>query len=246
MTKILGLSTVELEVNSRCNRACPYCPVSILPVPKAPRYIDRVVLSRVLAELREIEFDGRFSFHFYNEPLLNKDLEEIVRQVRAALPAAKLTLYTNGDLLTEDRYHALIEAGIDLLFVTSHSLKVHPERPKQEVHFPKELTLTNRGGILTDLPGPSAETLAAPCFAPAEMLIVTVTGEVVQCYEDARRENVMGNLVTQSLHEIWHGEEFVRLRHALAAGNRAGAAAICQKCSNTAHAVAGRSHVSEP
>lgn len=66
-------------------------------------------------------------------------------------------------------------------------------RPFQIVQDSAALTLTNRDGALVHLPPPSAETTRTPCWAPSETLIVTATGDVLLCYEDARREHVLGN-----------------------------------------------------
>lgn len=237
------LNTVELEVNSRCNRKCGYCPVSVLPIPPVARYMSDEVLIRTLEELQHIEFTGRISYHFYNEPLLRKDLDRVVAIVKDYLPSCYQVLFTNGDLLNDDNYHVLLQAGIDLFQVTSHSLKEHPERPSQVVNYPEQLTLTNRGGTLTHLPNVTEEILQKPCYAPSEMLIVTVPGDIVLCYEDAEREHVMGNIMEESLEDIWNGEKFVAYRQALADGDRRNGADICRSCTNTAHTERDTSHL---
>lgn len=241
-----SLKNVEIEVNSRCNRRCSYCPVSINPAPQVPKLMPESVLARIFSELKRVHYSGRLSFHFYNEPLARKDLESIVKWARKELPRAKPVLFTNGDLLTDERYRSLIDAGINYIVVTAHSGRTHPVRDRQYVQYPDELALTNRGGILGHLPAARPDHTKLPCFAPDEMLIVTVSGDVVLCYEDAFRKNVMGNLCTTSLEDLWFTKKFVRYREALRAGNRQGAALICSQCTNRAHAVAGNSARSEP
>jgi 2-deoxy-scyllo-inosamine dehydrogenase (SAM-dependent) len=202
------------------------------------------VLSRITSELGAIEYQGRLSYHFYNEPLLRKDLERIVAKVKKEVPNCHQILYSNGDYLTEQRYDSLRQAGVELFVITSHSGKEHPPREYQVVQFSTDLELTNRGGALKHLP-PSEGGEALKCFAPAEMLIVTVTGDVVLCYEDAFRKHIMGNILTHSLSEIWFGEKFVKLRASLLEGDRS-VTEICRKCSNKAHTVEGQSAHSEP
>ncbi|MBS1789633.1 MAG: SPASM domain-containing protein [Acidobacteria bacterium] len=237
------LNTVEIEINSRCNRKCSYCPVSVLPVPEVPKYMDEVVLERILDELARIGFTGRISYQFYNEPLIRRDLENVVRRVGQRLPQAYQVLYTNGDLLSDERYKRLIDAGINHFKITSHSLKPHPNRPFQEVLFPKDLELTNRGGVMVNLPGATPEIRSLPCFAPSEMLIITVTGDIVLCYEDVERRHIMGNILTGGLEEIWFSKKFVRIRKLAAEGKRAIASAICQQCTNQAHQIPGTSYI---
>lgn len=246
MTLLYGLNTVEIEVNTRCNRRCGYCPVSILPSPSTQLFMEDAVFDRLLNELKLIEFDGRLSYHFYNEPLIRRDLEKLVNMVKISLPLVWQVLFTNGDLLTNDRYSSLRSAGIDLFQITSHSMKQPPDRPGQVVYYPKDLTLTNRGGTMTNLPGPDQTTLKLCCYAPSEMLIVSFDGNVLLCYEDAERQNVMGNIMNNSIEEIWNSKKFIQIRKSLAKGNRREASEICLSCSNAAHQDPGSSYVPAP
>jgi cyclic pyranopterin phosphate synthase len=231
-------SVVEVEVNSRCNKRCSYCPVAVLPVPKVPRYMDDRVFERLIDELVDIDFSGKFSYHFYNEPLLRKDLERLVARVFERLPKVYQLLYTNGDFLGDERYETLKTAGIDHFLVTRHDGDPIPERPRQTVQYPQDLLLTNRGGIMTNvmvLPEP----LQKPCFAPFDFLTVTVTGDVVLCCDDSERHYVMGNILDGRLRDIWFSAEFMRIRRELAAGNRRDATALCARCSSTEFFAAG-------
>lgn len=225
-------NVVEVEVNSRCNKACSYCPVAVLPFPDVPKFMDDVVFERLLDQLAAIDFTGKFSYHFYNEPLLRKDLERLAGRVRTRLPNAYQLLYTNGDFLSDTRYETLRVAGIDHFLVTRHDGDPIPERPQQTVQYPEDLTLTNRGGLMTGV-AVLPEPLHQPCFAPFDFLTVTVTGDVVLCCDDAEREHVMGNILSQSLADIWFSPEFMRVRGELRKGNRAGATALCAGCSST-------------
>lgn len=240
------LRVVEFEANSRCNRKCSYCPVSILPKPDAPTFMPEEVVDRMIVELQRIEYAGRISYHFFNEPLIRKDLEEIIQRLKNDLPNAEQVLFTNGDLLTETRYQSITDAGIDFIVVTSHSGKTHPDRPNQYVQFPKELELTNRGGTLEHLPSVTADTLSKPCFAPSEMLIVTASGDVVLCYEDAKRRTNYGNILTDSIEDIWMNPNRVEIRRSLEIGDRANAEEICRSCTNLAHTERDTSDRSEP
>ena len=240
-----GLSVVEMEVGSRCNRSCHYCPVSLNPRPPVPVWMPDEVFMAAVGQLAEISFAGRLSYHLYNEPLLRKDLARLVAVVDRLLPGALQILNTNGDLLDERRYTELREAGIDYFYVTRHSPGDYTHRPFQVVQTWEDLVLTNRGGSLTHLPRPTAAAVRTPCFAPSEMLIVTVTGDVLLCYEDARRDHVMGNLLHTSLVEIWNSEGFRERRRRLAVGDRS-VDAMCRACSNVSHSRPGLSALEGP
>jgi len=222
---------VEIEVNRRCNRTCSYCPQALDWYRGPETRIDPRLYSRILNELAAQDFTGRLSFHHYNEPLLHKGLPGLVREARANLPRAFLVLYTNGDLLTDARHEALLAAGVDRFFVTRHAGTPIPARDCQVVRYPGAFVLSSRGGLVGATGG--ARTL--PCYAPSEMLIVRHTGEVVLCHEDAMAEQVMGNLTTQSVREVWESPGFVRLRARLRQGDRGGACALCARCDNRLH-----------
>lgn len=240
---IENLLCVEIEINTRCNRSCSYCPVSILPPPSANNNMPWSIYERIVLQLEGIHYDGRISFHLYSEPLLRKDLHKFVSYAKSRLPRCSIVLFTNGDLLTEEKYQTLMKAGVDTIVITAHSGAVHPDRPRQIVQYPSDLELTNRGGVI---PLPTAqEMLAVPCFAPGEMLIITVNGDVLLCYEDARREVTLGNIVAETLFDIWSSETRVAICAALESGQREKASPICMVCNNQAHAVPGKSAASE-
>lgn len=229
---------VEVEVNSRCNRACCYCPVSILPEPDVPLYMSDAVFDKTIKELVSSKFEGVFSYHFYNEPLLRDDLEKMVDRVKHLLPETIHVLYTNGDKLSEARYHNLCNAGIDHFIITSHSRKTIPTRPKQKVLFPGNLLITNRGGTMSKLDKP----LSTPCHSPNERLIVTVTGDVLICCNDAMRSFVIGNIENQNLNEIWYSPKLKYIRERLIKGKRGSASPLCKFCNDTEYKEPGHDH----
>lgn len=218
---------VEVEIGNHCNLQCSYCPNAVLPEEKE-QWIAPELFEQILEQLAEMGFGGTFSFHLYNEPLLHRGLEELVRAVRNKLPKARPVLFTNGTHLHEKRYRSLLEAGVARFIVTQHKAYRLPERPRQTLQTPEHLQLSNRGGVLGELDAP----LQRPCYAPMEMLIITCKGEVLQCFEDARKRRVMGNMQSQSLRGIWSGSGFRKARAELARGNRHLFPDLCALCDN--------------
>lgn len=222
---------VEIEVSSHCNRRCSYCPQSLDWFRKPEHHMDERLFRRIIAQLTEIEFAGRLSFHMYNEPLLHLGLEELVKWARHNLPLAWLVLYTNGDLLDDRRYATLSEAGIDHFLVTRHSDRRQiPERPFQHIRHIGDFMMSSRGGLVG-----KAVSWRLPCYGPSEMLMIHHDGTVVLCHEDAPGQRPMGRADHQTLREIWESKEFVRLRHLLEAGDRQGAGGLCSICDNRLH-----------
>lgn len=241
-----ALLNVEIEVNSRCNRKCSYCPVSVLPPPDTPRFMSDEVFIRLHDELMAFRYSGRISYHFLSEPLLRKDLPRLIALSKSMVPASWQVLFTNGDFLTDDKYDELVRAGVDQIVITQHDGMAVKPRERQIVQYPQHLRLTNRGGTLAALPAATNKIKTLPCHAPSEMLIVASNGDVLLCYEDSKREHVFGNVMRSSLQEIWAEPGFVKVRQLLGEGRRTEAGGICEHCSNAAHAEPGRSARSEP
>lgn len=223
-------SMVEIEINSRCNRRCDYCPNAIEPR-HAPNMMKPEQFEGILDRLDEARFVGRLSYHFYNEPLLHPMLPEFVARVKHRLPQVRQILYSNGDFLTDEKYHLLLERGIDRFVITQHDGKPGEHKANLTWLTPQQLNLTSRAG--TVIAGPQvAHGLA--CFAPSDMLIITITGNVVLCYEDSREEVVLGNIFDTPIMDIWGSAEFRAARAALSNGDRT-VSELCRRCNNRAH-----------
>lgn len=222
-------SAVEIEINHACNRACSYCPNAV-----ASRIhqgeMDPSLLIQVLGELRSIDFSGRVSFDFYNEPLIHSDFEGVVQMTRAQLERASIVVYTNGTRLPVDRFRRLLALGVDRFIVTRHeadrlhlfektfSLLTNDEKSCVVYRDHKDIRLTNRGGMLPHL-GESGLPLT-PCQIPEQIITLTVNGNVLPCFEDFHEKLVMGNLRDQSLLEIWKSTKYREFRKSLRMGLR--------------------------
>jgi radical SAM protein with 4Fe4S-binding SPASM domain len=240
------LRVVECELNTKCNRSCAYCPQAVGLVEIANDRMPEDVFAALLADLARIDFLGRFSHHLYGEPLLDDALPNNVRRIRAALPRAVQVLFTNGDLLDDEKHGVLLDAGIALFVVTRHSVGPYPERKQQVVQYAKELQFTSRGGTIGFLAKrhPVQQFLDVPCFAPTEMAVVSYDGRILRCYEDARREEPFGDLRTHTLAAIWAASEERRAK--LARGDRRAVGGACVTCDNAHHTSLGRSVGTEP
>ncbi len=116
--------TLRVSVLDRCQYRCGYClPGSAAPFLAASRWLsvdDYGRLARAFGGhgVDKVRFTG-------GEPLLRRELPEIVAAFRDASPSCDLALTTNGLLLTE-RLDALVEAG--LRRATVHVDSLRPER----------------------------------------------------------------------------------------------------------------------
>lgn len=187
----------------------------------------------ILDNLTEINFTGRISFDFYNEPLLNPELPEFVKMTKRHLPKTQIHLYSNGTLLTEAKTLALLTDGVDRLVITKHEQDEFSENfvfdavynslnetLKNKVIFKsyKDLHLVNRGGLLKHI-SPIGLDLH-PCFIPSHMLTVTVDLRVLSCFEDYNENLIFGDLKQEKLVDIWDKDSYKLFRGNLQKGLR--------------------------
>jgi radical SAM protein with 4Fe4S-binding SPASM domain len=202
--------------------------------------MSRELFTSLMEQLRDIGFQGRVSYHFYNEPMLSPDLDLFVGLTREYLPRAVIELYTNGLLLERKRFDELRSLGVDKFTVTRHhGVREFPfaqvyekmelqDRERVRLLDYTDLELTSRGGILK-VGRRTGEALDLPCLIPSLLMVVTVNGNVLPCYEDFEERNVMGNLQRNSLVEIWNSPEYRGFRDSLKRRQRQ-AHAVCKTC----------------
>jgi radical SAM protein with 4Fe4S-binding SPASM domain len=229
---------VELEVNSMCNRTCWYCPNSLAKRPLG--YMEESLFRKIIDELREMDFDGTVSYHFYGEPLLDSRLPKLVEYTSRTVPHCRPGIYSNGDFLTLEIFRQYIRCGLAWFCITQHDNHMPPnllrimekatdeERRYIDVRFVDSIRLCNRSGLIKILGAPE-KPLRVPCDWPLGSIVVTMDGNVVPCCNDYFETEVVGNVRTDSLRQVWCGESFERFRRALSRGDRTGSK-LCSKC----------------
>ena len=122
-----SVEIVPISISRHCNRICDYCPNSFVDRLSVHDLMDDGLFASVIGQLGEIYYDGTVCINRYNEPLADMEYAlRRVRQIRAAMPAAKIEISSNGDFLDRDGVWALYQAGVTDLIVTCHQQpKVH-------------------------------------------------------------------------------------------------------------------------
>jgi GTP 3',8-cyclase len=112
--------TLRISVTDHCNYRCTYCMpedgVEWLPRHELLTFEEIVRLARVAISLniRDFKITG-------GEPLVRRDLPELVRSLRALPGCGEISLTTNGELL--ERYAATLhEAGVERVTVSLDTL----------------------------------------------------------------------------------------------------------------------------
>lgn len=218
-----------IEITSHCNRRCFYCPQSVSPKPV--REIEMSVYMRWIERLKELKWKGVVFFHFYNEPLLCKNLEKYVSIAKSELPGCMFNITSNGDLLTEERLISLVNAGVFKFTITHHppykeawenrmaGLKAkYPSRI--HYHSLKGRELSNRGGkVEANIANnsysitSSAKTLSEKgCFTTSTGHTTSIDGDYIWCCCDYDKRNCMGNVNSTSILDSWNSKPWKSLR----------------------------------
>ena len=94
------------------------------------------------------------------------------------------------------------------------------------------LILNNRSGVIdwVGIEESDVKSLEGkPCHYPFYKMFVDWNGDVLFCSNDWGREHVVGNLLQQSLHEVWFSKPMNKIRKRLIKGDRS--CSPCNKCS---------------
>ncbi len=110
--------SVELEVNTFCNRKCSFCANSFLDRLEKKEAMPWETYRLILSELKSVDYDGALVFARYSEPLASPELLEYIALAHKELPSANLRVLSNGDYLTRDYLKSLSEAGVNLLSIS--------------------------------------------------------------------------------------------------------------------------------
>ena len=105
---------LDVELNAGCNMACPFCIHGYEKI--KDNRLDRSKFEKVLKEAVQIGVKS-VKFNYINEPMLRKDLEEIIRWTRDQ-GIINIYMVTNGTLLTPKRRQSLMQSGLTKLFVS--------------------------------------------------------------------------------------------------------------------------------
>ena len=108
------LSKLYVEVTNQCNLNCRTCMRNMWNEPQGMMKAD--VFSRVISGLRQVSPPPTVFFGGFGEPLLHPDIVEMVSQANKI--GCPVELITNGTLLTPEISKALLEAGINALWIS--------------------------------------------------------------------------------------------------------------------------------
>ncbi len=227
---------IELSLIDVCNRKCVFCPKSDPKVaPDTFQKMSRSIIDKIHDQLLEIHFKGTISLCGYGEPLLHKDIGYIVQKLSKV---SKVEIITNGDALSSKRLQELHLSDVSKVLVSMYD---GPDQVKKfkdmtlKANVPEEMVilrdrwydkyndfgvkLTNRAGTVSVGEQEPINTYST-CFYPTYQFLIDWNGDIFLCPQDWQRRVSMGNMMQQSIFEIWTGKTLTEFRKNLLKGNR--------------------------
>jgi MoaA/NifB/PqqE/SkfB family radical SAM enzyme len=208
---------------------------------KNNRQMPAALFHKIVDELSEISFAGEFHPHLYNEPLLDDRLPALLRYVRAKLKNCKIALFTNGLLLTLEKYLELVACGVNSICVTRHLVAepphIHTIIGHRENHGDDNVELDyikaglsgeilfNRGGTIFLK---EVFNVTQCCTWPAYYLTINFKGDVLLCCNDYFATFPIGNVMHHSIMEVWRKTCNQSLRECLS--KDVSKVSLCRKC----------------
>lgn len=111
----LSPSFIAVEVTNFCNLHCPECPVGVANDGKLKgKKFDLAIFRNLINELKPTL--QHVILYFQGEPLLNKELPEIIRLAHEARIFTSTS--TNAQFLTSENSRLLVKSGLDKLIIS--------------------------------------------------------------------------------------------------------------------------------
>lgn len=109
-----------IEVSSKCNRTCSFCPNSVYSRPD--EQMSWTMINNIIDDLARMNYGGRVTPYIYNEPMRDRRLLEFFELVSQKLPIATLMMNTNGDYIKgPDDIGKLFDAGLRQLCINVYA-----------------------------------------------------------------------------------------------------------------------------
>ena len=240
---LLPLPTeIEISESGTCNRKCSFCPRSAKDFLDKKEFIKNELHKKLCLELKQINYQGTIRYSGFVEPLLDKNIFNLIKMTRENLPKSNIELVTNGDPLNIQRLKKLFDNGLNKILISAYDDKKNADKLEQicidlnldtsqyivrHRYYSEEkdfgITLSNRAGLMENAEfkiSPLKKALKKPCFIPSYTFFLDYQGDVLMCPHDWGKKIILGNLNKETFLEIWFGKKSMNLRKKLINSNR--------------------------
>jgi radical SAM protein with 4Fe4S-binding SPASM domain len=238
---------IELSLIDVCNRSCSFCPKSDDKVaPDTYQKMSKKLIDKLHDDLKKINYQGVITLCGYGEPLLHKEIEYICKKLSKV---STVEIVTNGDPLNYKILKKLYNANLSRLLISMYDGPEQITKFKNMIkksNVPEDFVilrdrwytetenfgvkLTNRAGTIStgNQIGNDVHTV---CYYPSYQFLIDWNGDIFLCPQDWQRRQAMGNMMQESLFEIWMSKIMKKYRVDLLNGKRVNNP--CKSCNAT-------------
>ena len=233
---------IEISESGTCNRKCSFCPRSAKDFIDKKEFIKNELHEKMCSELKNYNYKGTIRYSGFVEPLLDKNIFNLIKMARNYLPDCNIEIVTNGDPLNLERLKRLFTSGLNKILISAYDgkkeaidlenlcLKANLNQNQYIVRhrYLSEnedfgITLSNRSGLMENAEYQIknlSSPLKNPCFIPSYTFFLDYQGDVLMCPHDWGKKLILGNLKKEKLVDIWFSKKSMRLRKMLNKSNR--------------------------
>ena len=241
--KMLPLPTeIEISESGTCNRTCSFCPRSDPKFEDKKEFINNKLHEKMCIELKELNYKGTVRYSGFVEPMLDKNIFNLIKMVRDYIPEANIEMVTNGDPLNLTRLKKLFNSGLNRVLISAYDGKEETQKLQnlcisanltesqylvRHRYLSKDndfgITLSNRSGLMENAEfkiDKLKEPLKNPCYIPSYTFFLDYQGDVLMCPHDWGKKVILGDLNKEKLLDIWFSNKSMQVRKMLNKSNR--------------------------
>ncbi len=233
---------IEISESGTCNRSCSFCPRSDPLFEDKKEFISNKLHEKLCLELKDLNYKGTIRYSGFVEPMLDKNIYNLINMAKKNLPNCNIEMVTNGDPLNLKRLKKLFNNGLNRILVSAYDDKETADKLEklcEDADLTKDqylvrhryyteeedfgITLSNRSGLMKNaefkIPD-LAEPLKNPCYIPSYTFFLDYQGDVLMCPHDWGKKIILGDLNKNKLIDIWFSEKSIKIRKILNKSNR--------------------------
>ena len=241
--KSLPLPTeIEISESGICNRKCSFCPRSDPEFVHKKEFISNKLHLKLCNELKALNYGGTIRYSGFVEPLLDKNIFNLIKMAKDKLPDSNIELVTNGDVLNLARLKKLFTHGLNKILISAYDGKKEADKLEElclraklksaqyivrhrYLHESQDfgITLSNRSGSMQNAEykiESLKETIKKTMFYSLFSFFLDYQGDVLMCPHDWGKKIILGNLNLKSFSEIWFSKKAMNIRSMLNNSNR--------------------------
>jgi radical SAM protein with 4Fe4S-binding SPASM domain len=233
---------IEISESGTCNRSCSFCPRSAADFEDKKEFISNELHEKLCTELQKLNYKGTIRYSGFVEPMLDKNIYNLISMVKDFLPDCNVEMVTNGDPLNLKRLNKVFQSGLNRILISAYDGKEDADKLEdlckeaqlsgdqyivRHRYYTEEqdfgITLSNRSGLMENAEfkiKSLKEPLKNPCYIPSYTFFLDYQGDVLMCPHDWGKKIILGNLNKENFLDIWFSKESMRIRRMLSNSNR--------------------------